>query len=52
MAKSLLRLEAHKLRKKGISVRKIAQTLGISKSTISHWTRDIILTVEQLEALR
>lgn len=52
MAKSLLRLEALKLRKKGISVRRIAQVLDISKSTVSHWTRDVILTVEQLENLR
>lgn len=52
MAKSLLRLEARKLRKKGISVRKITQVLGLSKSTVSNWVRDIILTIEQLEVLR
>lgn len=52
MAKSLLRLKARKLRKRGISVKKIAQTLGISKSTASEWVRDVILTVEQLETLR
>lgn len=52
MARSLLRLEARKLRSRGVSVRKIAQTLGISKSTASGWARDIILTVEQVEALR
>lgn len=52
MAKSLLRLKARKLRKKGISVRKITEILGLSKSTISGWVRDIILTVEQLESLR
>lgn len=52
MAKSLLRLEARKLRKRGISVRRIAQTLGISKSTVSEWVRDIILTLEQLEMLK
>lgn len=51
MAKSLLRLEARKLRSKGISVRKIAQELKISKDSASRWTRDIILTVEQLENL-
>ncbi len=52
MAKSLLRLEARKLRKRGISVRTIAQTLQVSKNSASLWTRDIILSVEQLEALR
>lgn len=52
MAKFQLRLEARKLRKKGISVRKIAELLKVSKSSASHWVRDIILTVEQLEKLR
>jgi len=52
MAKSLLRLEARKLRKRGISVSKIASYLGISKNSASRWTRDIILSVEQLEKLR
>lgn len=52
MAKSLLRLEARKLRKRGISVAKIASYLGISKNSASRWTRDIILSVEQLEKLR
>ena len=51
MAKSLLRLEARKLRKRGISVKKIAQFLKVSKSSASLWVRDIILTVEQLEDL-
>lgn len=52
MAKSLLRLEARKLRKKGVSVKKIAQYLEVAKSSASIWTRDIILTVKQLEKLR
>lgn len=52
MAKSLLRLEARKLRKKGVSVKKIAQYLKVAKSSASIWTRDIILTVEQLENLK
>lgn len=52
MAKSLLRLKARKLRKRGVSVRKIAQVLGVSKSTVSLWVRDIILTIEQLESLQ
>ena len=52
MAKSLLRLEARRLRKKGISVKKIEKTLKLSRGTVSRWTRDIILSVEQLEYLR
>lgn len=52
MAKSLLRLEARKLRRKGVSVKKIAQYLKVAKSSASIWTRDIVLTVEQLENLR
>lgn len=52
MSKSMLRLEAIRLRRKGVSVKSIAQTLGISKSSASHWVRDIVLTVAQLENLR
>jgi transcriptional regulator with XRE-family HTH domain len=52
MAKFKLKIEARKLRKKGISVNEIAKKLNISKSTASAWVRDIILTVEQLEKLR
>lgn len=52
MAKYLLRHKARMLRQKGISVKKIAGYLGISKSTASIWVRDIILTVEQMEELK
>lgn len=52
MAKYELRLEARRLRSQGISVRKIASQLGVSKGTVSLWVRDIILSVEQLEKLR
>ena len=52
MAKYLLRNKARGLRRKGISVKKIAEYLKVSKSSASIWTRDIILTVEQLEKLR
>jgi len=52
MAKYLLRNRARELRRKGISVKGIAEYLGVSKSTASIWVRDIILTVEQLEKLR
>lgn len=52
MAKSALRLQARELRSKGESVKTIAKKLGISKSSVSLWVRDIILTVKQLENLR
>ncbi len=52
MAYSLLKLKARELRNKGVSVKSIAKHLHISKSTASVWVRDIILSVDQLEALR
>ncbi len=52
MAKYLLRLKARKLRKNGVSVKKIAERLHVSKATASIWVREIILTVGQLEVLR
>lgn len=52
MAKYLLRLKARELRKKGVSVKEIAKHLMVSKATASIWVRDIILTIEQLEALK
>lgn len=52
MAKSLERLKARELRQQGMSVKSIAKSIGISKSSVSLWTRDIILSVEQLEKLK
>src|SRR3989344_1769076 len=52
MAKSILRLEAIKLREKGESVREIAKKLGVAKSSASLWTRHVILSIEQLEKLK
>ncbi len=52
MAKYDLRLKARELRKQGISVKQIANQLGVSKSSASLWVRDIVLTIEQLEKLR
>jgi len=46
-----LQAQAHKLRKKGHSVRSIQKKLGVSKSSISLWTRDILLTAEQIKIL-
>lgn len=52
MAKSELKLIARKMRAKGESVKEIARKLGVAKSTVSLWVRDIILSVEQIENLR
>src|SRR3989344_4214668 len=52
MAKSLLRLEARKLRNSGMSMKCIAKTLKVARSSVSDWVRDIILTEEQLFILR
>ena len=52
MAKSESRIQARKLRAQGLSVRTIANTIGIPKSTVSLWVRDIILSIEQLEKIR
>ena len=52
MAKYKLRLRARKERSKGESVRDIARKVGVAKSTVSLWVRDIILSVEQLEKLK
>lgn len=51
MAKYDLRIKAREMRAKGESVKVIARILGVSKSTVSLWVRDIILTVEQYEKL-
>ena len=51
MAKSELRLKAINLRSKGGSIRDIAKKLGVVRSTVSLWTRHIILSVAQLEKL-
>src|SRR3989344_5029253 len=52
MSKSLQKIEAIRLREKGVSVREISKILNIAKSTVSLWTRDVILTIDQLELLR
>lgn len=52
MAKSILRNRAIFLRKQGLSVAQIASELEISKDSASRWTRDVILTIEQLENLQ
>lgn len=52
MAKSLLHNQALNLRRQGWSVRQIASGLKISKDSASRWTKDMILSVEQLENLQ
>ena len=51
MAKSLLRLEARKLRNQGLGVKTISHSLKVSSSTVSLWCRDIKLTPEQIAEL-
>lgn len=52
MAKSLEYNKAQKLRLKGESIRDIAKAIGVAKSTVSLWCRDIQLTPEQIERLQ
>jgi len=40
------------LRKQGVSVRVIATQLGVSRSSVSAWVRDLVLTRGQLEVLK
>lgn len=47
----MLKEKAKELRKQGISIIKIADQLGVSKSTISVWTRGITLTDDQKQKL-
>ena len=46
------RLEARRLRREGRSVKEIERTLGVSRSSVSLWVRDIELTEEQHAALQ
>lgn len=51
MAKSKERNRAVLYRQKGRSIKNIAEILGVSKSTVSIWCRDIILSPKQVERL-
>ena len=46
------RESARALRREGHSIREITKLVGVSKSSISVWVRDIELTADQHEALR
>jgi len=52
MSSSHIKNKALELRGKGMSYSQIKTSLGISKSTLSGWLKDIPLTKEQLQALR
>ncbi len=45
------RKHARELRRQGWSIKEITDELGVAKSSVSTWTRDIELTTEQQEAL-
>lgn len=51
MAKSKEKNKALVLREKGESIKQIAKKIKVSKSTVSLWCRDIILTQIQIERL-
>src|SRR3989344_8024212 len=47
MAKSKQKLEARRLRYRGLSIIKISDIIKVAKSTVSLWCRDIELTEKQ-----
>ena len=51
MAKSNERNKAIKLLQKGESIKEIAKKIGVSKSSVSIWCRDVILTKAQVKKL-
>ncbi len=51
MAKSLKKHEALVLRQSGMSIKEISNKIGISRSTVSIWCRDVILSKLQKETL-
>lgn len=51
MAKSLEKIEARKLRREGMSIKKIAKLLRVSKSSSSLWCSDISLSKKQTRDL-
>ncbi|MCX6703135.1 MAG: hypothetical protein NTV02_00375 [Candidatus Zambryskibacteria bacterium] len=51
MAKFEEKLKAREMRKKGLSLLKIARKLSVAKSTVSVWCEDVVLTQDQVNAL-
>jgi len=52
MSKYELKTEARKLRKEGLPLNEIKDKLELSKSTVSLWCRDIVLTEEQYKKIK
>ena len=52
MTQNNLKTKALILRKKGMSYSEIKEKLGVSKSTLSYWLRDLPLSRERINALR
>lgn len=52
MAKFKKRMQAHKLRKKGWSIKSIADDLDVSKGSVSAWCKDVELTKKQKQHLK
>lgn len=50
--KSDKKIQAIHLRKQGIAITIIAKQLGVSKSSVSNWVRDIVLSKEQIDILQ
>lgn len=51
MAKTKLKIDARRLRRKGKSIKEIAKKLNVSASGVSKWCKDIALTQTQIEKL-
>jgi transposase-like protein len=51
MSKFDLKLKVSKLRRKGQSIKDIARIVGVSKSTVSVWCKDIVLNKKQKSIL-
>ncbi len=51
MAKIIERQKAQLLRKKGVSINDIADQLMVSKSTVSHWCKDIVLSQRAIQSI-
>ena len=52
MAKYELKEKVRKLRREGFPINKIKDELGLSKSTVSYWCRDIILSEAQYQKIK
>lgn len=52
MARYKERIDARKLRTQGMSIKFIAEKLGVAKSTVSIWCSDVVLTKSQKDQLK